>query len=140
MECMRLSFEELILNKDLSNLLYTTKDDRYTEQDCIEAIKHSQIYLTLTGETVIGFYTIDLYEDSVEAHAYILPSQRKHSLSVLRHIIDTYPNIETSVYGTHKHVLKFLLRKGFTIRETLEGALVKDKEVHTVWTLSLRRL
>ena len=140
MECMRLSFEELILNKDLSNLLYSTKDDRYTEQDCIESIKHSQIYLTLTGETVIGFYTIDPLENSVEAHAYILPSQRKHSLSVLRHIINTYPNIETSVYGTHVHVLKFLLKKNFVVKETLEDALVKDKESHAVWVLSLRRL
>lgn len=139
MECMRLSFEELILNKDLSNLIYATKDDRYTEQDCIEALKHSQIYIIMTGETVIGFYTIDPLGDAVEAHAYILPSQRKFSLSVLRHIINTYPNINTSVYGTHSHVLKFLLKKSFIVTETLEDALVKDGKFHNVWLLSLRR-
>lgn len=140
MKCMRFDFLQIIYNIDLLNLLFNTRDDRLTELDCLNSIKDSELYLVNTEGTTVGFYTIDHLENSVEAHAYILPKQRKHSLSVLRHIINTYPNIDTSVYGTHPHVLKFLQRKGFKITKVLEDSLVKNNETHPVWVLSLRRI
>ncbi|MGL5014604.1 MAG: GNAT family N-acetyltransferase [Bacteroidales bacterium] len=131
---------QLIYNRELLNLLLHTCDDRFSEEDCIEAISQSQVYLVYKGEVLCGFYTIDPSPESVEAHAYLLKQHRRHSLAVLRHIINLYRcSITTSVYGTHKHVLKFLERVGFLTVDTLKDALLKEGELHDVWILSLSR-
>lgn len=137
---IQIELGQLIYNIDLLKLLLQTCDDRFSEEDCIEAISQSQVYLVYKGEVLCGFYTIEPSFESVEAHAYILESSRKYSLAVLRHIINLYRcSITTSVYGTHKHVLKFLERVGFLTVDTLKNALLKDGEFHDVWILSLSR-
>lgn len=133
---IRMGISELIYNKGLLNLLIDTGDDRFSEEDCIEAIRQSQIYFVYKGDELCGFYTIDLLSESVEAHAYILEKYRRYSLAVIRHIVAQYECITTSVYGTHKHVLKFLMRIGFKVTSTLTGVLLKDGENHDVWLLS----
>lgn len=137
---IQIELGQLIYNRELLNLLLQTCDDRYSEEDCIAAISQSQVYLVYKGEVLCGFYTIEPSHDSVEAHAYILERSRRYSLAVLRHIINLNRcSITTSVYGTHKHVLKFLERVGFLTVDTLKDALLKEGELHDVWILSLSR-
>lgn len=137
---IRMSLSELILNKELLQLLFDTADDRFSEIECIRALERSQIHFITKGDALCGFYTTELLNGSTEAHAYLLPQYRQYSLNVLRHIINSYDSITTSVYGTHSHVLKFLQRKGFVITNTLKDALIKNNKTYDVWVLSFRRL
>lgn len=137
----QINFLQLLYNVELLNLLFSVGDDRYTKQDCIDAIQHSQIYTVYSGDILCGFYTVDEgTDDSVEIHSYILPDKRRYSLNILRHIEKTFRcPITTSVYGTHTHVFRFLTRLGFVHTKTLEKVLLKDGETHDLFFLRLER-
>lgn len=126
MKSVSVDLNSLLNDTCFKDLIQETLDDRLLYTEALELLKHSQLFSLAEGDARIGFYSIDDLGDSVEAHAYIYKSYRKHSLSALRYIIASQDkNIKTSVYGTHLHVLKFLTKVGFKVTDTLCNALVK---------------
>lgn len=133
MKSMRVDINSLINDTCFKDLIQETLDDRLLYIEALDLLKHSQLFSLMKGDARIGFYSIDDLGDSVEAHAYIYKSYRKHSLSALRHIIRSQSKtIKTSVYGTHLHVLKFLTRIGFVVTDTFCDALVKHGKSYDV--------
>lgn len=133
MKSVSVSLDCLLNDSSFEDLIQETVDDRLLYIEALELLKHSQLFSLTEGDACIGFYSIDDLDDSVEAHAYILKSYRKYSLSALRHIIASQDkNIKTSVYGSHLHVLKFLTRVGFVVTNTLCNALVKHGKTYDV--------
>lgn len=110
--------------------------DQLSVESLTAYLNSVNLYSMFVGNLCIGFYSAEDCTDSVEVHAYIFPTCRKHSLSALRHITrsQTKP-IKTSVYGTHLHVFKFLQRLGFIHTGTHSQVLTKNGIKYDVWDL-----
>lgn len=140
MESVSVGFISLISDKKFAKLACDTMDDRLLYSEGLEILSKSQFFYLYEGDLCIGFFSQEDRGDSVEAHAYILPEHRRHSLAALRYIIFKQDkDITTSVYGTHPHVLKFLKRVGFQVTDTLVDALVKNGKTYPVWVLKLSK-
>lgn len=131
------TLEGLLKHPDTEKTIKETLDDRLVYKDGIEILSNSQLYKLIEGTTEVGFYTVDCGQDSEEIHVYMYPEYRRYSLRALRYIKSKQTTtITTSVYGTHFHVCKFLLRIGFSVTGIKLNALTKNGEQHHVWELS----
>lgn len=136
MKHVSISLEELSQDFNFVKVIKETLDDRLIYNDGIKALQNSQLFALYTGDVRVGFFTVDDLGFVVEAHAYIFPDHRRHSIKALRHIIASQNKpIKTSVYGTHQHVFKFLTKVGFKLTNILDKALVRHGETYDVWEL-----
>ncbi|MGL5014180.1 MAG: hypothetical protein ACRC6V_07820 [Bacteroidales bacterium] len=136
MKSVSVSLEELSQDFNFVDVIKETLDDRLIYNDGLESLQNSQLFALYTGDVRVGFYSIDDLGEAVEAHAYIFQGYRKYSIQALRHIISSQDkHIKTSVYGSHRHVVKFLTKVGFKITNILDKALVRHGETYDVLEL-----
>lgn len=133
MKSVSVSLDQLSQESNFVDVIKETLDDRLIYNDGLESLQNSQLFVLYTGDVRVGFYSIDDLGDAVEAHAYIFQDCRRHSIKALRHIIASQDKpIKTSVYGSHQHVVKFLIKVGFKITNILDKALVRHGETYDV--------
>lgn len=136
MKSVSVSLDQLSQESNFVDVIKETLDDRLIYNDGLESLQNSQLFVLYTGDVRVGFYSIDDLGDTVEAHAYIFQDYRRHSIKALRHIIASQDKpIKTSVYGSHQHVAKFLIKVGFKLTNILDKALVRNGETYDVLEL-----
>lgn len=135
-----IDFDSIPKDSEYFEMLGGLKDDRFPISDIEEYLKSKTVKLyklTVKGEYV-GFFSVE-WDGMPEAHAYILPKARRHSMSALRYMERSIPKpVLTSVYGTHKHVYAILKRMGFMDVGIREGVYHKNGKQYDIYFLMKR--